>query len=84
MDGLVLAGALAHLRGGADNGAQLVGAGEHVGRGVGGWAGGDEQDFLEATVADLIAELGDERYARAFAEGQAMSLDDAIESRSRP
>ena len=78
MDGFVLAGALAHLRGSAESGARLVGAAEHVGRRVGGWVGGDEQEFFEATVRDLMSELGEERYAEAFIQGKAMSQDEAV------
>ena len=79
MDGLVVAGALAYSGGSAERGAKLVGAAEQVGYPVGGWVAGDEQKFFEATVRDLIDELGEERYAEASRQGKAMTLAEAVE-----
>jgi predicted ATPase len=78
-DGFVVAGALAHRRGRAGNAARLVGAAEQLGTSVGATMPGAETAFLEATMRELIRDLGEERYAKALGEGKAMSLDEAVE-----
>jgi predicted ATPase len=78
-DGFVVAGALTHRRGRAASAARLVGASEQLGTSVGATMPGAETAFLEATVTELIRDLGEERYAQALGEGKAMSLDEAVE-----
>jgi predicted ATPase len=78
-DAFTLLGALAGRQGTPDIGARLVGAGELVRDRVGDDLAGAERDLVETTAAELVSMLGERQYADAIAEGQAMSLDDAVE-----
>ncbi len=39
----------------------------------------DDAELLETMVKGLVSALGDEGFAKAFAQGKALSLDEAVE-----
>jgi tetratricopeptide (TPR) repeat protein len=74
----LLAEAFAAL-GAADKGARLVGAADVQFEESGLWLWAVGAQHREATVANLRASLGEARFAALYAEGAAMSFDEAIE-----
>ena len=79
VDTLVLLAALARLRDKAEFGARLMGAAQTFGDRIGNRVTGVEAQLHERTVEELLNVLGRERYERAHAEGQSMSIDDAVD-----
>jgi hypothetical protein len=78
-DGIGLAGLLALERGEARRGARLLGAAERYGfRPAGRYP--DERERYAAIGRAARERLGDEGFVAATAEGQAMTLDQAISS----
>jgi predicted ATPase len=77
-DGLVLLAALAGQQGNADVGARLIGTVESRLDRIGATDHQLNPDFVK-TVAELSEALGEKEYAKAFAEGQAMSVEEAVE-----
>jgi len=77
--GFFLLGEFACRQGRADvHAARLLGVAEtlrnRVGEGL-----KDDAELLETMVKGLVSALGDEGFAKAFAQGKALSLDEAVE-----
>jgi tetratricopeptide (TPR) repeat protein len=75
--GFVLLGALACRQGAEGGAARLLGVADLLMERVGETAA-DLAELLEPTRKELLAALGDEGYAKAFAEGRAMPVEDAV------
>jgi phage portal protein BeeE len=75
----VLIGALVARRDDAEVGARLVGASDVLRERVGLTLTGAEAELHQETMRKLQQALGEERYESVRAEGQSMSLDDAVE-----
>ena len=76
---LALLGSVAARRGHAELGARLLGGAATAWERLSLSLTGAEADLYRETVEELHTTLGRERYEAAFAEGQAMALEDAIE-----
>jgi tetratricopeptide (TPR) repeat protein len=75
--GLVLAAALIGRRGDQEFAARILGATDALGERIGLVLSGAEAELHDETVAKVQQALGP-RYEAAFADGRAMSLDDAV------
>ena len=62
-----------------DRSARLLGAAEGLREEIGASLPPADHDQHEGTVTTLRAELGEELFAAAWAEGRAMSLEEAVE-----
>ena len=76
---LLLLGAIATRRGDASSAAALVGAAEALRATSGFMLAGAEAELLETAIKELHASLSSRAYDAAFAEGQMMTLGEAVE-----
>ena len=76
---LALLGSVAARRGDPEAGATVLGATAAAWERMSLVPTGAEEVLYHETVDELRATLGQDRYDAAFAEGQAMELEDAIE-----
>jgi predicted ATPase/class 3 adenylate cyclase len=82
-DGLIVLAELAHKAGHSVLSARLFGVGLRAREEAGEPAWGAHAEEDEGLARSLQATLGEDEYARAFASGQKMSVDDALEAALR-
>ena len=82
-DGFITLAELALALGAPGLGSSLFAAGSVLRQAVGEPAWGEHAEEDDALERSLRAAVGDDEYARAFAQGQRMSLEDALEAAIR-
>jgi predicted ATPase/class 3 adenylate cyclase/lipoprotein NlpI len=76
---LALIGGLRVSRGEAEEGSRMLGATEALLESIGAVLDAEHRKIYERSVASARAQLGDEGFERAWEEGRAMSMEQAVE-----